>query len=78
MSVSLLSAAAARPTRQHAVLLVDDDAGCLGALRLAMLQQGYQTFLATSGERAIDIAQRVKPDLILLDVVMGGRSGLAT
>ena len=78
MSVSLLSAAPARPARQYAVLLVDDDAGCLGALRLAMLQQGYQTFLATTGERAIDIAQRVKPDLILLDVVMDGRSGLAT
>jgi two-component system cell cycle response regulator len=65
-------------TRQHAVLLVDDEAGNLGTLRTTMLQQGYQTFLATSGERALDLAQRVKPDLILLDVVMQGIDGIET
>jgi diguanylate cyclase (GGDEF)-like protein/PAS domain S-box-containing protein len=41
-----------------------------------MLRQGYQTFVATSGDRAIDIAQRVHPDLVLLDVVMPGMDGL--
>ena len=51
MSVSLTPAAAIDASRQHAVLLVDDDAGCLGALRLAMQQQGYQTFVAISGDR---------------------------
>lgn len=64
--------------RQHAVLLVDDEAGSLGALRTTMLEQGYQTFLAISGERAIDLAQRVKPDLIVLDVVMKGIDGIET
>ena len=43
-----------------------------------MSQQGYQTFVATSGERALSIAQRVHPDLILLDVVMPGMDGLET
>jgi diguanylate cyclase (GGDEF)-like protein/PAS domain S-box-containing protein len=43
-----------------------------------MLRKGYQTFVATSGDRALDIAQRVKPDLILLDVVMPGIDGLET
>jgi diguanylate cyclase (GGDEF)-like protein/PAS domain S-box-containing protein len=78
MSVPAIPAAVLEATRQHAVLVVDDDAGCLGALRLTMLQQGYQTFLATSGERALAIAQRVKPDLILLDVVMDGIGGIET
>jgi two-component system cell cycle response regulator len=59
-----------------AILIVDDAPENLGALRSMMLRQGYQTFLATSGERAVDIAQRVKPDLILLDVVMPGMDGL--
>ena len=66
------------PARQHAVLLVDDETGNLGALRAIMLQQGYRTFLATSGERAIDIAHRVKPDLILLDIVLQGIDGIET
>lgn len=60
------------------MLLVDDEAGNLGALRVSMLQQGYQTFLATSGERALDLAQRIKPDLILLDIVMQGMDGIET
>ena len=72
------AASAARASRQSAVLLVDDEPGNLGALRATMLQQGYQTFLATSGERAIDIARRVQPDLILLDVVMQGIDGIET
>jgi len=79
MSHPLLPAAFANASsRQHAVLLVDDEASNLGVLRTAMLQQGYQTFLATSGERAIDLARRVKPDLILLDVMMGGIDGIET
>ncbi|BDT59977.1 hypothetical protein MasN3_34710 [Massilia varians] len=32
--------------------------------------QGYRTFVAISGERALDLAQRVQPDLILLDVML--------
>ncbi len=78
MPLPPLPAAVISASRQHAVLLVDDEAGSLCVLRTTMLKQGYQTFLATSGERAIDIAQRVKPDLILLDVVMQGIDGIET
>ncbi len=64
--------------RKPAILIVDDAPDNLGALRSMMLRQGYQTFVATSGDRALDIAQRVKPDLILLDIVMPGIDGLET
>jgi diguanylate cyclase (GGDEF)-like protein/PAS domain S-box-containing protein len=64
--------------RKPAILIVDDAPDNLGVLRSMMLRQGYQTFVATSGDRALDIAQRVKPDLILLDVVMPGIDGLET
>ena len=64
--------------RQPAILIVDDAPDHLGALRAMMAQQGYQTFVATTGERAIAIAQRVYPDLILLDVVMPGLDGFET
>ncbi len=63
-------------TRKPAILIVDDAPDSLGALRTIMLRQGYQTFVATSGERALDIALRVKPDLVLLDIVMPGMDGL--
>lgn len=64
--------------RQSAILIVDDAPDHLGALRALMAQQGYQTFVATSGERALAIAQRVYPDLILLDIVLPGIDGLET
>ncbi|TQK08128.1 diguanylate cyclase [Herbaspirillum sp. SJZ107] len=63
-------------THKPAILIVDDAPDSLGALRTIMLRQGYQTFVATSGERALDIALRVKPDLVLLDIVMPGMDGL--
>ena len=63
-------------TRQAAVLIVDDAPAYLGALRSMMLEQGYQTFVANSGERALEIARRALPDLILLDIVLPGMDGM--
>ena len=62
--------------RQAAILIVDDAPAQLGALRSMMLQQDYQTFVATSGERALVIAQRARPDLILLDIELPGLDGM--
>jgi two-component system, cell cycle response regulator len=64
--------------RDAAILIVDDAPENLAVLRKLMVEQGYQTFVATSGERALKIARRVHPDLILLDVVMPGMDGLET
>jgi len=64
--------------RDAAVLIVDDAPENLAALRKLMVEQGYQTFVATSGERALKIARRVHPDLVLLDVMMPGMDGFET
>ena len=74
ISANVLPGASLKP----AILIVDDAPDQLGMLHSMMVQQGYQIFVATSGDRAMDIAQRVKPDLILLDVVMPGIDGLET
>ena len=66
------------PRHDAAILIVDDAPANLSVLRKLMVEQGYQTFVATSGERAVQIARRVHPDLILLDVVMPGIDGLET
>jgi len=64
--------------RDAAILIVDDAPDSLSVLRKMMVEQGYQTFVATSGERAVQLAKRVHPDLILLDIVMPGIDGLET
>jgi diguanylate cyclase (GGDEF)-like protein/PAS domain S-box-containing protein len=66
------------PARQAAILIVDDAPASLGLLQDILRGQGYRTFVATSGERALDLAQRIQPDLILLDVMLPGLDGLET
>jgi len=74
--MSTFASVSAASPRQAAVLIVDDAPAHLGALRSMMLQQGHQTFVANSGERALNIAQRALPDLVLLDINLPGMDGM--
>ncbi len=60
---------------QATILIVDDDPGNLGALG-RMLRRQYQVLIAPSGARALEIvAGTIRPDLILLDVMMPVMNG---
>jgi DNA-binding response OmpR family regulator len=45
-------------------------------VRAALAPRGYVITEARSGEESIDLARRERPDLIVLDMMMPGRSGL--
>lgn len=60
------------------VLLVDDSPETLGFLTEALEQSGFSVLIATSGQFAISIVERITPDLILLDAVMPGMDGFET
>src|SRR6187551_1836352 len=60
------------------ILLVDDDATNLDVLRHTLDGRGYRLFVTRSGENAIEVARRVHPVLILLDIVMPGIDGYET
>jgi DNA-binding NtrC family response regulator len=60
------------------ILLVDDDPTNLDVLRQTLDGRGYRLFVTRSGESGIDVARRVQPLLILLDVVMPGIDGYET
>ncbi|AFL50904.1 DNA-binding response OmpR family regulator [Sinorhizobium fredii] len=57
------------------VLLVDDSPEALGFLTEALEQSGFSVLIATSGNAALNIADRITPDIILLDAVMPGMDG---
>jgi two-component system, OmpR family, response regulator len=61
------------------LLVVDDDADIrrIAALSLGRLG-GFQVALASCAEEALDLVQRDRPDLVLLDVTMPGMDGPAT
>ena len=60
------------------ILLVDDDPTNLDVLRHALDGHGYRLFVTRSGEHALELARRVHPLLVLLDVVMPGIDGYET
>jgi DNA-binding response OmpR family regulator/DNA-binding CsgD family transcriptional regulator len=60
------------------LLVVDDVPANLSVLIDAASAAGYRVLLAESGERALKLAEKTKPDLVLLDVMMPGLDGYAT
>ena len=57
------------------LLLVEDDAAIRTALQLALTRQGHQVAVAASGEEALASYKSVRPDLIVLDVMLPGVDG---
>lgn len=61
---------------EKAVILVVDDQTTVVRVMGRMLSEQYIVHVATTGERALEIAEEKLPDLILLDMVMPQMSGI--
>ncbi len=61
-------------TKLH-ILLVDDEPANLVLLEDLLMAEGYDTTLAESGPRAIELATNNPPDLVLLDIMMPDMNG---
>jgi DNA-binding response OmpR family regulator len=62
-------------TKPASILVVDDDPEIVTMLNTRLTKRGYKVATAGDGNRAIELAKREKPDLVLLDVMMPGKSG---
>lgn len=60
----------------YSVLIVDDEALTLRTLGRALGDEGYEVFLAMSGEEALQALTVERPDFALLDVVLPGIDGI--
>lgn len=58
------------------ILVVDDEMQVLRLLRTALTERGYDVTTASSGEDALELLVRRSVDVIILDLVMPGMSGL--
>jgi len=65
-------------TKSPCLLLVEDDAGVQHMERVILEEHGYQVRVANNGEEALDTLGEIAPDLILLDVELGGIDGFTT
>jgi DNA-binding response OmpR family regulator len=59
------------------VLLVDDSRAALMMEQMILASGGYEICTAQNGEEAITVAARERPDLIVLDLVMPKKDGIA-
>lgn len=62
-------------TEKKRILLVDDDKDLVEALKVTFEKAGFDVAAAYSGEDGLKLAREKKPDLIVLDVMMGGEHG---
>jgi DNA-binding response OmpR family regulator/DNA-binding CsgD family transcriptional regulator len=62
----------------NVVLVVDDSPESLGLLNVALNSQGYTALVALNGVQAIAIAEKVPPDVVLLDAMMPEMDGFET
>jgi len=65
-----------RVQKQWHILVVDDETDILELVEFNLMKQGFRTISAKDGEQALQLARNVKPDAIILDLMLPGISGL--
>src|SRR5690554_4775905 len=64
--------------KKEKILLVDDEPDILEIVSYNLKKEDYDIFTADNGKDAIKIAQKEKPDLVILDVMMPEMDGMET
>jgi two-component system alkaline phosphatase synthesis response regulator PhoP len=63
---------------EYKILLVDDEPDILEFVGYNIRKEGYTLFTSTNGREAIQIAQKILPHLVILDIMMPGIDGIET
>jgi len=60
----------------HKILVVDDDDALREMVGLVLSSNGYQPVFASDGISAVEVFKQSSPDLVLLDIMLPGQSGI--
>ena len=60
----------------HRILIVDDDDALREMVGLVLASNGYETLFAADGISAVEVFRAQNPDLVLLDIMLPGQSGI--
>lgn len=61
--------------RKKLILIADDEVGIHESLRLYLNREGYEVYSVFRGSDVMEAFTRMRPDLVILDIMMPGRSG---
>jgi CheY-like chemotaxis protein len=67
-----------RSPRPNRVLIVDDSDDAAWALASLLQSCGHEVHVAHTGQRALELAERLHPEVIFLDLAMPGMDGFET
>lgn len=62
--------------QKRTILIMDDDLAMQTVLEIALREAGYQVILANDGQEGIDKIRRLKPDLVVSDIMMPQMDGV--
>jgi DNA-binding response OmpR family regulator len=57
------------------ILIVDDEVDIANSIQYVLSQEGFNTYLAHDGLRALEMYEKDRPDLVILDLMMPGIDG---
>ena len=57
------------------ILLIEDEAELIRAIKIRLEAAGFETISAKDGEEGLETARKEKPDLIVLDLILPNMSG---
>lgn len=60
----------------HTVLVIDDEESIIEFIKLGLHYEGFEVETASDGEQGVITAQRINPDVIILDIMLPGIDGL--
>jgi class 3 adenylate cyclase len=60
------------------ILVIEDEPANIQTLSTILKERGYQISIATNGRQALQVLERIRPDLILLDIMMPEMDGFET
>jgi two-component system alkaline phosphatase synthesis response regulator PhoP len=62
--------------RDKKILVADDEKDILEIISYNLINEGYDVHTAKDGNEAIDVARKIHPDLIILDIMMPYKTGI--
>ena len=61
--------------KKKMIMIADDEIGIHESLRIYLTREGYEVFSVFRGDEVMSAFERMRPDLVILDIMMPGRSG---
>lgn len=57
------------------ILVIEDEPNIIEAIRFILSRDGWKVDIHSNGEDAVEVVQRISPDVLMLDVMLPNKSG---